>query len=193
MESAAQRVGQNVKRLRHQRGMSLAELGRVTNLAKGTLAAIEQGRGNPTVETLNSLTRGLGATMGELVADDAKIATRVIRDGEGSMVIGESMETRLLSRTGVGGVTVELYATQLDAGRHQVSTGHSPGVREELIVISGRVRAGADDDLVELAAGDYAGFPADVPHRYEAVGDEPVKAILIMHFPQAGVRANGRA
>jgi DNA-binding XRE family transcriptional regulator len=188
MESGiSQSVGANVKRLRRQRGMSLAELGRSARLAKGTLAAIEQGRGNPTVETLHALTRALGATLGELVSEAPPSGTRVVRKGEGPLLPGDNMDVRLLSRTPGGGFVLELYALSLGRGLRQDSSPHTPGVQEEIAVTQGRLRVGPEDDLVELGKGDFAAYPADGPHRYESLDGKPGAAILLMRFPAPSV------
>lgn len=187
MGSVAARVGANVRRLRRQRGLTLAELGRATNLAKGTLAAIEQGRGNPTVETLNALSRGLRATLGDLVADIGPTSTKVVREADALLVDIENLEARLLSRSSSTGIVLELYWLRLAAGGRQNSSSHAPGVREELLVTGGQFRVGPEGDLVELAPGDYASYAADVPHCYEAVGSQPAVGVLLMRFPTPGL------
>src|SRR5882757_1663396 len=48
-------VARNVRRFRLDRAMSLGELARRSGLSKQTLSKIEQGSGNPTVETLSLL------------------------------------------------------------------------------------------------------------------------------------------
>jgi len=185
--SISQSVGANVKRLRRERGMSLAELGRSARLAKGTLAAIEQGRGNPTVETLHALTRALGATLGELVSEAPPSGTRVVRKGEGPLLPGDNMDVRLLSRTPGGGFVLELYALSLGRDLCQESSAHTPGVQEEIVVTQGRLRVGPEDDLVELGKGDFAAYPADSPHRYESLDGKPAAAVLLMRFPAPSV------
>src|SRR5882724_9152884 len=137
--SVSQSVGVNVRRLRTQQGMSLAELGRSARLAKGTLAAIEQGRGNPTIETLHSLTRALGATLGDLVSEAPPEGTRIVRKGEGPLLPGNRIEGRLLSRLTGGAFIIELYAIRFDVGVSQDSPAHTRGVGEELVVTAGRM------------------------------------------------------
>jgi transcriptional regulator with XRE-family HTH domain len=192
MESSiSQSVGANVKRLRRERGMSLAELGRSARLAKGTLAAIEQGRGNPTVETLHALTRALGATLGDLVSEAPPSGTRVVRKGEGPLLPGDNMDVRLLSRTPGGGIVLELFSLALGRDLCQKSSAHTPGVQEEIVVTQGRLRAGPEDDLVELGKGDFAAYPADAPHRYESLDGKAAAAILLMRFPAPSVATPG--
>ncbi len=66
MTSLAQTVGANVRRLRRNRGLSLVELGQHASVAKGTLTQLEAGRGNPTLETVQSLGRALGLSLAGL-------------------------------------------------------------------------------------------------------------------------------
>ncbi len=46
---------------------------------------------------------------------------------------------------------------------------HKPGVREQLLVHSGRLRCGPESDPVELSAGDFVAFDGAVAHVYEAL------------------------
>src|ERR671926_79487 len=57
----------NLHRLRTARRMSLATLAARADLARATLANLEQGRGNPTIETLWSLAIGLGVPFSDLL------------------------------------------------------------------------------------------------------------------------------
>jgi transcriptional regulator with XRE-family HTH domain len=53
-------VDRNVRRLRTERQLSIGALATRAGLAKQTLANLESGRGNPTVETLLAVSRALG-------------------------------------------------------------------------------------------------------------------------------------
>lgn len=50
------------------------------------------------------------------------------------------------------------------------------------MVAAGRLRVGPDATPVELDPGDYATFPGDAPHRYEALAPGTF-AVLIMEHP----------
>src|SRR2546430_15084449 len=60
-------IAANLRRLRTARRMSLATLASRADVAKATLANLEQGRGNPTIETLWSLALGLGVAFSDLL------------------------------------------------------------------------------------------------------------------------------
>ena len=68
-------IAANLRRLRTARRMSLATLASRADVAKATLANLEQGRGNPTIETLWSLALGLGVAFSDLLEDRRETTT----------------------------------------------------------------------------------------------------------------------
>jgi quercetin dioxygenase-like cupin family protein len=48
------------------------------------------------------------------------------------------------------------------------------------VIEAGRLRAGPQEDPVELGPGDYAAFDAGVPHLYAALGRHAVRAVLLI-------------
>lgn len=64
---------------------------------------------------------------------------------------------------------------------HEVDAEAS-GSRAHVFVLQGKLIAGPVERSTELAAGDYASFPADVPHVYEA-GRHPARALLLSQGP----------
>ncbi len=178
----AETVGANVRRLRRARGLSLAELGRLAGLAKGTLTQLEAGRANPTIDTLHTLSRALGSTLGDLVSEPPDDAPSVVRAGEGPLMRGWSTTARLIRRTHVGSAILELYRVELEPGSVQHSPAHATGVLEQLFVLEGDVQTGPEDAIAELEAGDFVSFAADRPHRY-ASPEAGATALLLMVFP----------
>src|SRR3954447_18974341 len=81
----------NLRRLRVAARVSLSELARATGVGKATLSAIENGRGNPTVETLASLAAALGVPVVDLLAVAAPPPVTLVRAGRGERA-GDGME-----------------------------------------------------------------------------------------------------
>src|ERR1700759_4422891 len=71
----------NLRRLRIARHLSLSELARATTMGKATLSGIENGRANPTVETLAALAAALRVPIGELLEELPLGELRVVRAG----------------------------------------------------------------------------------------------------------------
>src|SRR5256885_8427205 len=77
-------IAANLRRLRTARRMSLATLASRADVAKATLANLEQGRGNPTIETLWSLALGLGVAFSDLLEDRREATPPVVRGHQGA-------------------------------------------------------------------------------------------------------------
>ncbi len=188
-------VARNVRILREQRGLSLAELARQAGLAKQTLSKLEQGTGNPTVDTLFSIAGALGVPVTRLVAEREQVMTVQRAD---AVVWQEhaGYESRSLDHIYGSGV-IENYLLRIGAGR--VGSGgrseaHPVGTLEHLYVISGRVRVGPVDSPVELAAGDFVRYPGDRPHLYESLDEESlVHVVVSVPRVQPGTGGNGAA
>ena len=175
-------VAANVRTLRTQAHMTLAELATAANLGKSTLAQLESGKGNPSVETLWAIAAALEVPFARVV-DDARPSLKVVRAADVPPM--HSAETpgwagRLLTASHGRG-TFDLYALDLDQGAVRHAEPHHAGVLEHLVVVVGRLRAGPEDGPVLLEQGDMVTFAADVPHLYEAL--ETTHCVLLMAYP----------
>jgi transcriptional regulator with XRE-family HTH domain len=175
-------VAANVRALRLDAGLTLNDLASAAGLGKSTLAQIESGKANPSVETLWAIAAALKVPFARLVEED-RTALRVVRARDVPPM--HSAEApgwagRLLA-TSHGRGTFDLYTLDLEAGTVRHADPHHSGVVEHLIVVVGRLRAGPATGAVELEAGDLVTFAADVPHMYEAL--ETTHCVLLMAYP----------
>jgi transcriptional regulator with XRE-family HTH domain len=175
-------VAANVRRLRQQAGLTLADLAAASKLGKSTLAQLESGKGNPSVETLWAIAAALAVPFARLV-EEQRPALRVVRASEVPPVMSEETPGwagRVLATTDRRG-PFELYALDLRAGTARHAAPHHAGVVEYVLVVGGRLRAGPAGQAVELSPGDLVSFTADTPHDYEAIED--THAVLVMSYP----------
>ncbi|MFD1545937.1 helix-turn-helix domain-containing protein [Nonomuraea guangzhouensis] len=181
MSSGNAVVARNMRLLREQRGMSLAELARQAGLAKQTLSTIEQGVGNPTVDTLFSVADALGVPVTRLVAEREQVMVVQRRDEVVWQRHG-GYESRSLDHIYGSGV-IENYLLRIAPaagdGPTEPSAPHPVGTLEHLYVISGRVRVGPIDSAVELSTGDFVRYPGDRPHVYESLDCESVVHVVV--------------
>lgn len=173
-------VGAQVRRLRHARELSLAELSRLSGVSRATLSGIESGKGNPTVETISAIAVALRLPLGDLLVD--LVPQRpVLRHGTAAP---ETSKQELLERIGAGGFS-EIWRIRIAGAGHRIdSPAHAPGTIERIVVLSGGLRAGPVDAPVDLAEGDFVTFAADVAHFYQALRPG-VDAVLVMTYPAA--------
>jgi transcriptional regulator with XRE-family HTH domain len=163
--------------------LSVLELSRRSGVARNTIAALERGEGNPTIDTLYSLADALGVPLADLlVTREPSAAVQVVRAGAGLHVEGAALDADLLERIERPGFLGELYAIRFHAGETRLAQPHPFGVEERLHIVSGRVRVGPVADTVELGPGDYATYSGAVPHLYEAL-DGPASGTLLILTP----------
>lgn len=168
-----------LRRERERLSLSLSELAKRAGVSKSTLSQLEAGSGNPSIETLWALAVALGVPFSRLVEPPSP-KVRVVRAGEAPTVRSDrSPFAASLLATAPPGTRRDLYLLDVEPGTARESAAHIPGSVEHVILTGGRLRVGPRDHLVELARGDYASFPGDVAHLYEAL--EPgTTAVLVM-------------
>lgn len=179
-------AGARIRALRSAAGLSAQALARRSGVARGTLAQLERGEGNPTVDTLYALANAVGVPLADLLAAPAaEPGVYVVRARTGPGVPGGTTEAELLERFDRPGLFGELYALRFYPGEARHSQAHPLGVVEHLHLHAGHVRVGPQEAPVELGPGDYARYDGSVPHVYEALGGE-ASATLLMLTPAAG-------
>jgi transcriptional regulator with XRE-family HTH domain len=175
-------VAANIRLLRRHAGLTLAELASAAGIGRSTLAQLESGHANPSVETLWAVAAALEVPFARLVEEHSP-ALRVTRAADIAVV--RSAETpgwagRSLAFNSRRG-TFEIYKLDLEPGTTRHADPHQPGVVEYVLVVAGRLRAGPQTDPVEISTGDLLTFAGDVPHLYEAL--EATQCLLVQSYP----------
>ncbi len=170
-------VARNVERYRLQRRMSASQVARLAGVSKATLLSIELGQSNPTLDTLQRLCDALDVPLTDLVSERATSGVDVRRIEDATWRPLEGMQLRPLA-TFYGAEMIYVFTATVNAEGH-VSEAHEPGSAESLLVLSGTVMAGPNDDLVELKAGDWIRFPSDRAHACHACGGEDAEVLFV--------------
>ncbi len=67
MKNEAQKLGQNLKRIRTEKGMSQGDIVRVLGMPKSFISNIENGKTNPTLATITKLAEFLKVSSADLL------------------------------------------------------------------------------------------------------------------------------
>jgi transcriptional regulator with XRE-family HTH domain len=172
-----QLLAANLRRLRIARHLSLSELARATQMSKATLSGVENGRANPTVDTLASLAGALRVSLSELLENHVPDDVRVVRAALSPPIGDEGVRRRALEAIEPAG-RLEVTELALDPGVVNEVEPQAPGSRAHVYIVQGKLIVGPVERATELTSGDYATFPADVHHIYET-RRSPVRAVLI--------------
>ena len=169
-------VGGQIRRRRRERGLTLAQVAEASGLNVGYLSQVENDKASPSLETLAALADAL----------DVPIAWFLLDSSSGPRLVRKSERPRrrvLGGRTSMtqvdGGVARDIVILEGEIGSGVQTGVHSHPGDEHHVVLSGRVRITQGDAVVEAGAGDYVLLDGTLPHDAEAIGDEPVRLLMI--------------
>lgn len=67
MKDEAQKLGENLKRIRTEKGITQGDIARALEMDKSFVSNIENGKTNPTLATIAKLAKALGVKIEELI------------------------------------------------------------------------------------------------------------------------------
>jgi transcriptional regulator with XRE-family HTH domain len=67
MTQISKRLGDNIKRIRQEKGMSQGDISRALDMDRGYISRIENGSKNPTILNLEKIAKALGVNPDELI------------------------------------------------------------------------------------------------------------------------------
>ncbi|MFH1402475.1 MAG: helix-turn-helix transcriptional regulator [Patescibacteria group bacterium] len=66
-KNESEKLGNNLKRIRIEKGMSQGDIARVLEVDRGFVSTIENGKTNPTLATITKLAKAVGVSTDELL------------------------------------------------------------------------------------------------------------------------------
>ncbi len=183
-------ISRNIRRFREDRQLSVGELSRRAGVAKQTVAGIEAGVGNPTIETLERLAESLNVSLRAIVSE---MGVDVISQPavEAAWRDLSELQVRDLDQVyGSGYVTNSVLRLEASKGiSHHEARGRAS--LRHCYIIEGQVRLGPDGASMVADAGDFVRFPAEVSHSFEAMS--PVATIFVVTTAPQLTMAGGDA
>ena len=173
------RVGDVLKRLREQHGLSLRTLAARVGFSASFLSQVETGQVSPSIASLGRIAGELGVTLGDLFEASHARAAVVVRAGARPGFTSSWSRARIESLTPSGERRpLEAIAVTLDPGG--ASGKHLEGhVADQFAyVLRGPVTLFLEDDRLTLAGGDAVLIPRKSPHRWQNDGTAPVEVLL---------------
>jgi transcriptional regulator with XRE-family HTH domain len=183
MEDVLAAVGPKLKRLRQQRGCTLAALSKITGISVSTLSRLESGQRKPSLELLLPIAHAHHVPLDELVGappvGDPRVRMKPVKRAD-STVIPLTQQP--------GGL--QAFKMVMDTTRSKPEPRTHEGY-EWLYVLSGKLRLVLSEHDIVLRVGEAAEFDTRLPHWFGSTGEAPVE-ILSLFGPQ-GERMHVRA
>ncbi|GAA2407280.1 XRE family transcriptional regulator [Nonomuraea africana] len=183
IQSVLAEVGGRLKRLRTERGVTLAELAEATGISKSTLSRLESGQRRPNLELLLPIAQAHQVPLDELVGapevGDPRVRV-VPRQAHGMTVLPLTRQP--------GGL--QAFKLVIPERRNEPEPKTHEGY-EWLYVLSGRLRVVVGEHDLVLRAGEVAEFDTRLPHWFGSAGDGPAEVLSL--FGRQGERMHVRA
>jgi transcriptional regulator with XRE-family HTH domain len=183
LAEAGETLGQRLRFLRHEKGLSIASLAKASGVPGSTVSKIENGLLNPSLVHAINLASALDANLGFLVdrlrtrharSSIVRSTQRATRDFPEMGMVLEDLNIGFLP--GVLESRIGRISPQAHSGLERMS---HPG--EELAhVLSGAIIYDLDSIEYRLGEGDTLHFKCDVPHRWANQGDR--EAVVLWVF-----------
>lgn len=183
-------VGERIKKLREEKGVSLQELAGKTGYTSALINQIENHMVSPPLGAMGKIASALGVNIGELWGEHGGEPFTIVRKDDRRPV------SRFASKEGVSygysyeslgsGMKdrhIEPYLVTLEEPTVKSSKLSSHEGEEFLFVLSGQVEVCLDANTDVLTPGDSIQFSAKVPHRVSSYGGEKAQIVAVIWSP----------
>jgi transcriptional regulator with XRE-family HTH domain/mannose-6-phosphate isomerase-like protein (cupin superfamily) len=179
-EQQAPNVGDRVRALRHERGLSLRALAELCELSPNTISLIERGETSPSVSTLHRLATALGIHISTFFVEPAErmrmILTRAnerTRSGSASVVL-ESLGW------GLEGQACDPFVVTLKPGANSGREMMVHAGTELIHCLEGSLSIEIAGQNYDLEPGDTVLFRGEQPHRWQNSSSDPAVFMMMM-------------
>ncbi len=166
-------LGENLRRRRIRRGLSLERLSKASGVSRAMLGQIELGRSSPTVGVLWKIAQALDLPITALMSAPDSPATIVLPEAEAKLLVSgdKGFSSRALfpararNRTG-------FYEVRLGPGTNERVEALPHGAVGNLVVLRGRLEITLRGQTYRLEKGDAFFYEADVPHLFRNLTED---------------------
>jgi transcriptional regulator with XRE-family HTH domain len=186
--AALAEVGPRLKRVRTERGVTLAELAEVTGISKSTLSRLEGGQRKPSLELLLPIAQAHQVPVDELVGAPEVGDPRIRLTPRHYKRHDGTTQTLIPLTRQPGAPHAFKLIVPANNGTPQPVTHEG---YEWMYVLAGRLRAVIGTREIILSQGEAAEFDTRIPHWFGGADNRPAELICI--FGKQGERMHLRA
>jgi transcriptional regulator with XRE-family HTH domain len=181
-------IGQEVRRLREQLGITIAKLSKSADMSSGMLSKIENGSTSPSLASLLALSKSLNVPVSSLFKQYEQSGDATfVKAGEGLEI--ERRGTRaghqyqLLGHAPHGDLTVEPYLITLENLADVFPVFQHEGL-EFIYILEGEVMYRHGEKTYQMKPGDSLFFDATAPHGPQEMLQLPIRFLSIISYPR---------
>ena len=181
-------IGTEVRKLRKELDLTVAELGAAANISTGMLSKIENGSISPSLGTLNSLANALNVPISRLFSErEEQRDCSFVKSGQGVRIERRGTKAGhlydLLGHSLGGSICVEPYLITLKSDAAPYPDFRHAGI-ELIYMLTGKVRYRHADRSYVMEPGDTLFFDAAARHGPEELIKAPMTYLSIIIYPR---------
>lgn len=185
MDQKRRDIGKNIRRLRKEKGLTLAGMAKLCRCSSSLISQIETGAVNPSLSTLKEIGDALGITMASLFTTSANTEHATFS------LMGARERKSLTTQEGV---TFQLLSRKIDFSCEFILNEWPPGAStgkdaythhgEECgLVLEGKLDIEIDGQTYHMKPGDTVTLKSSVPHRIWNPGRKKAVAVWVNTVP----------
>lgn len=170
--------------LRQKQNLTLKEVAEKANITSSMLSQLENGKANPSVETLRKIASALDVPMFVFFAENDRVPHRVIRKSEHKKITfspERQVEYTMLSPS--SNTEIEMAIMDIYPSQNSVTKPMSHIGEEVAHVLAGKVELLLGADTFLLEEGDSVHIPSGINHKWTNVGETMVRVIFAITPP----------
>lgn len=186
-QSLERYLGNTIRELRQQHGLTIAEVAEQVGLSRGMLSKIENAQTSTSLETLAKLAGALGVSLATLFRNYnmPEGGAQLVKNGEGMEVVRRGTKRghtyHLLAYDQGPTKLFEPFLITMDDASEVFPTFEHPGI-EFIHMLAGKIEYRHGQSTYLLEPGDSLTFQGDIPHGPEKLIELPIRFLAIIHY-----------
>ncbi|MDA9951766.1 XRE family transcriptional regulator [Oligoflexaceae bacterium] len=174
-----------IKFLRRRSELSQHALSKLAGVPRSTIAHIESGYGNPSIQNLVQIARALQVSVDELLQPPQPKGRKYGRDEIQTLTkLKGRLTVRKLLPDPIPGM--EFDQVHLKTQSRMKGIPHSEGSKEYLVMLSGEIEVYCAGEKHHVKNGELLAFKGDEPHSYFNPGRSDAHFISVVTLGAAG-------
>lgn len=174
-------VGENLRKIRKDRNLTLKEMADITGVSKSMIGEIERSVSNPTISVLWKIASGLKIPFTQLIHNE-KASVNIVRSSD-MKTINLDDEFKISSVFDYDPEKkFEIYTISFPVNSKSEVKQHNKGIEEYILIFEGELVVEIDGIKHQLNTGDSITFLGHIPHRYLNESNIESKVYSIMYY-----------
>ncbi len=185
-DSLSRNLAERIIDLRARRGMTQADLAKLADVPRSTIANLESGTGNPSLINLAKISSALSTSIEMLLTSPVALVKKIPADQVKSVSrsAGEVTVVKLLPDPVPG---MEIDKIEINPGARMRGIPHASGTKEYLHCLQGEIAITIAGEIYQITKGDVLAFPGEIHHSYENVGKAKAIGLSVVAIAPVGI------